>query len=90
MTEAKKIENSERTVTDSQDIDLAIPELPDLPPELQIAVDEKSLVLFVGAGISRLVKCPDWNTFADKVLDQLVKTEEIDFHERQLIARESK
>jgi hypothetical protein len=42
------------------------------------------LVVFVGAGISRLVGCPSWDGFATAVLDQLVP-EPIDYHERSLI-----
>ena len=38
-------------------------------------------MLFVGAGISRLVGCPDWSGFAGRVLDQLVAKECIDHFE---------
>jgi len=36
--------------------------------------------VFVGAGISRLIKCPSWDGFADSVLEQLVPGG-IDYHE---------
>lgn len=53
---------------------------PDVPSEIENAAQSGELVVFVGAGISRLVGCPSWDGFADKVLDQLVPAG-IDFHE---------
>ncbi len=47
--------------------------VPGLPDELQQAALDGNLVLFVGAGTSRLVECPSWEGLADKVLDQLVQ-----------------
>lgn len=45
---------------------------PIIPKEIENAAQSGELVVFVGAGISRLVECPTWNGFADKILDQLV------------------
>lgn len=45
---------------------------PDVPAEIENAAQSGELVVFVGAGISRLIKCPSWDGFADKVLEQLV------------------
>jgi hypothetical protein len=42
-------------------------------------------VLFVGAGISRMAGYPSWDGFADAVVNQLVKNEVIDHHEKLLI-----
>ena len=53
---------------------------PEVPPEIENAAQSGELVVFVGAGISRLIKCPSWDGFADKVLEQLVP-EGIDYHE---------
>lgn len=53
---------------------------PDVPAEIENAAQSGELVVFVGAGISRLIKCPSWYGFADKVLEQLVP-EGIDYHE---------
>jgi hypothetical protein len=44
---------------------------PDVPPEVEFAAQSGKLVVFVGAGISRLINCPSWQGFADKVLEQL-------------------
>jgi len=53
---------------------------PDVPPEIENAAQSGELVVFVGAGISRLINCPSWDGFADKVLGQLVP-DGIDYHE---------
>jgi hypothetical protein len=45
---------------------------PEVPGEIENAAQSGELVVFVGAGISRLIKCPSWEEFADKVLEQLV------------------
>jgi len=53
---------------------------PDVPPEVEYAAQSGELVVFVGAGVSRLIKCPSWDGFADSVLEQLVPTG-IDYYE---------
>ena len=53
---------------------------PDVPPEITTAAETGELVVFVGAGISRLVGCPGWDQMANKVLDQLVPSG-IDYQE---------
>jgi hypothetical protein len=46
--------------------------VPPIPDELANASQAGQLVVFVGAGVSRLVDCPSWDQFADAVLGQLV------------------
>ena len=53
---------------------------PDVPPEIVNAAQGGDLVVLVGAGISRLINCPSWGQFADKVLQQLTP-KGIDYHE---------
>ena len=57
---------------------------PDVPPEVENAAQSGELVVFVGAGISRLIKCPSWDGFADKVLHQLAP-KGIDYYELEQI-----
>lgn len=47
-------------------------EMPELEPEIITAAKEGSLVLFIGAGISRLVGHQSWDGFAYAVVEQLV------------------
>jgi hypothetical protein len=51
---------------------MSFPPRPQPPPELSEAAKDGGLVVFVGAGVSRLVGCPSWDGFADGVLGQLV------------------
>src|SRR5437870_2915498 len=53
---------------------------PDVPPEIENAAQSGELVIFVGAGVSRLINCPSWDGFADRVLQQLVPAG-IDYHD---------
>ena len=58
---------------------------PKLPEEIKEAAMAGNLVLFIGAGISRMVGQPSWDGFADSVVNQLVENEVIDHHEKSLI-----
>jgi len=58
---------------------------PKLPDEIIEAANAGNLVLFIGAGISRMAGHPSWDGFADAVVNQLVKNEVIDHHEKSLI-----
>ena len=58
----------------------AINPSPELPPEIENAARAGQLVVFVGAGISKLINCPSWDGFADKVLEQLIP-KGIDYYE---------
>ena len=49
--------------------------LPDLPREIIEAYEDKRLVLFVGAGISRLVGCKGWNELADELINAVFQPE---------------
>ena len=58
--------------------------IPEVPLELVDAALFGTLVVFVGAGISRLIGCPSWDGFAHAVLNQLIG-KGIDYHEKSLI-----
>lgn len=60
---------------------------PDLPPEIANAAESGELVVFVGAGISRMVGCPGWGQMANRVLQQLVPNG-IDYNELSQIKRQ--
>lgn len=54
--------------------------IPIIDPEIENAAQSGELVVFIGAGISRLIKCPTWEEFAEKILKQLVPSV-IDYYE---------
>jgi len=58
---------------------------PPIPQEIVDAAQDGSLVLFIGAGISRLVGCPSWDGFAWQVLYQLTPNA-MNYHEQKLIS----
>ena len=49
-----------------------IPPIPRIPDGLRQAAQRGRLVIFVGAGVSKLAGCPDWPEFADAALHDLV------------------
>ncbi|MBL4747905.1 MAG: SIR2 family protein [Magnetovibrio sp.] len=52
-------------------IDAILP-IPEVPEALKAAFHGRGIVPFIGAGLSQLQGCPDWNGFADKVLHELI------------------
>ncbi|HDZ3735802.1 TPA: SIR2 family protein [Vibrio vulnificus] len=60
-------------------------EMPELDPEIITAAKEGSLVLFIGAGISRLVGHQSWDGFAYGVVEQLLNNKVINHYEKEMI-----
>lgn len=57
------------------------PPIPPIPGGLQYAAEHGALVLFIGAGVSRLCGSPSWDQFADSVFAQLSKNGAVSFAE---------
>jgi len=47
---------------------ILIPEIPDIPQEIIDAVNDKNLLVFIGAGVSRIVGGPSWEGLAHKLI----------------------
>ena len=62
------------------------PQIPPIPIEVNQAACEANLVIFVGAGVSRLMGCPSWDQFADAALGQLVEQGLITFGDVQQLS----
>lgn len=60
--------------------------IPPIPPEIELAANESNLVIFVGAGVSRLVGCPSWDELANRALEQLATNELITFSDVQQLS----
>ena len=57
------------------------PPIPPIPDGLRYAAERGGLVLFIGAGVSRLCGSPSWDQFADSVFAQLSKNGDVSFAE---------
>lgn len=64
---------------------IEIPPKPSPPQQIKDAASNGSLVIFVGAGISRLVNAPSWDGFANAVIDQVVSEEAMNYDEARRI-----
>ncbi len=62
------------------------PQIPPIPIEVKQAASEANLVIFVGAGVSRLMGCPSWDQFADAALRQLAAQDLITFGDVQQLS----
>lgn len=55
--------------------------IPDIPQEIFRAASRGRLVLFIGAGVSRIIGCPSWEEFASLQLKDLYEKRAINFYE---------
>lgn len=62
-------------------IDDEIKEVPDIPQGVLRAASEGKLVVFVGAGIPRIIGCPSWKEFALLQLQDLKDKRAINYYE---------
>lgn len=61
--------------------EIEIKEEPSVPPEIFEAASSGKLVLFIGAGVSRIIGCPSWKKFALQQLKDLREKKAINYHE---------
>lgn len=55
--------------------------IPDIPKEILDASSRGKLIIFVGAGVSRIIGCPSWREFAEKYLKDLLEKKIINYYE---------
>ena len=53
--------------------------IPEVPKRLRTAAQTGKLIPFIGAGVSRLAGCPDWDHFADSTLAALIDSGEFSY-----------
>lgn len=58
-----------------------IQEIPDIPTGILSAASSGRLVVFIGAGVSRIIGCPSWKEFALSQLRDLYEQLAINFYE---------
>jgi len=60
---------------------IKIEEVPSVPPEILEAASSGRLVVFIGAGVSRIIGCPSWKELAIGHLKYLYNESIISYHE---------
>jgi hypothetical protein len=63
-------------------------EIPDIPPAIIDAASAGRLVIFVGAGVSRLAGGPSWSRSAENALEEIVEKRLIPFAEAEQLKNE--
>ena len=58
-----------------------VKEIHDVPSQIFEAAKNGKLVVFIGAGVSRIIGCPSWKEFALLQLKDLYKNKAINYHE---------
>lgn len=43
--------------------------IPEIPPKIKSAVSGEKLIVFIGAGASRIIGCLGWKEFAEYLVD---------------------
>ena len=68
-------------------IEKYIPLIPDFPPEIIRAIENNKLIIFIGAGVSRLLGCKGWDELAKNLIKGCCP-KYIDFKEKETIELE--
>jgi hypothetical protein len=63
------------------------PSIPDVPEQIFDSSSKGRLVIFIGAGVSRIIGCPSWEEFANYLLDDLHKKGKINFFEKTELSK---
>lgn len=61
--------------------------IPKVPKPILDASAKGELVVFIGAGVSRIIGCPSWDALAIKFLDLILKHKKINFFEYERLKR---
>ncbi len=69
--------------------EIYLPEIPPMPFEFMNAIfsKNKQLVLFIGAGISRLNGCVSWNQLAEILIEKCFEHGELNYNEKEVLKK---
>jgi hypothetical protein len=62
--------------------------IPELPPKIKSAVSDGKLVIFIGAGASRIIGCLGWKELAEYLVDLSYENKLIDRAQTQFADKE--
>jgi hypothetical protein len=65
-----------------------IPEKPALPPRLKRAVLDEKIIVFYGAGVSRIIGCDGWRQMADRLVEVAFEKGAVSFWEKEKIKKD--
>ena len=63
--------------------------IPEIPKEIEDAINKNNLAIFIGAGVSRLLGCQDWNSLAKDLLKVCYDKKYISFDEYDTLGKDS-
>lgn len=75
------------STTDTKDNIKDIPDIPKVPNGIFSAATSGKLILFIGAGVSRIIGCPSWKTFALNYLKYLYENKCINYYEYENLSK---
>ncbi|MBC8499006.1 MAG: hypothetical protein H8D39_00540, partial [Candidatus Atribacteria bacterium] len=64
-----------------EEINDDIPEIPDIESDIYDAAAKGELIIFIGAGVSKIIGCPLWQEFAKLMLKDLYEKRCINYYE---------
>lgn len=64
--------------------------IPEIPKEIENAVSNKKLIIFIGAGVSRIIGCSGWKELSSQLVNDAYKKDLINFHEKKKLIDEYK
>ncbi len=64
-----------------------IQRIPEVPDEIRVAVNNNSLAVFIGAGVSRLVGCHGWDTLAKNLVSRCHRERIINYKENETLSQ---
>lgn len=65
-----------------------IPDIPELPDEIKRAVNDGTLAVFIGAGVSRIVGCDGWDVLAENLVKRCFEEDVISFEGKEILSKE--
>lgn len=74
-------------VTQNPSIERILP-IPILPPGIKEAVDRGSLVVFIGAGVSRILGCKGWTELANDLIEVCFQKGLINYKEKKALVQD--